>query len=89
MGGSGERFDWSRLSLQQHARPWLLAGGLDAGLVDAAVRAVRPWGVDVSSGIEAAPGIKDHAKMRDFVAAVRDADGIPLSPTPLPRGERG
>ena len=74
MGGSGERFDWSQLSRIHIKRPWLLAGGLDATNVDAAVRAVRPWGVDVSSGIDASPGIKDHRKMRAFVDAVRRAD---------------
>ena len=81
MGGSGERFDWTQLMQQHLTRPWLLAGGLDATHVGAAIRAVRPWGVDVSSGIEAGgienddkPGIKDGAKMRAFVDAVRNAE---------------
>jgi phosphoribosylanthranilate isomerase len=79
MGGSGERFDWSRMARQQLKRPWLLAGGLNAGNVGLAIRAVQPWGVDVSSGIEfqndaAVPGIKDATQMRAFVDAVRGMD---------------
>jgi phosphoribosylanthranilate isomerase len=74
MGGSGERFDWTRLAKHNIARPWLLAGGLDAGNVGAAMRSVRPWGVDVASGIESHPGIKDGAKMRAFIGAVRRAE---------------
>jgi phosphoribosylanthranilate isomerase len=87
MGGSGVRFDWSRLSQQHLKHPWLLAGGLDATNVDAAMRTLRPWGVDVSSGIESSPGIKDHRKMRAFVDAVR-ASATP-SPQPLSREGRG
>jgi phosphoribosylanthranilate isomerase len=74
MGGSGERFDWDSIAGLHQARPWLLAGGLDPSNVGPAVRAVRPWGVDVSSGIESLPGVKDHAKMRAFAESVRRAD---------------
>lgn len=70
-GGQGARFDWTRdLHLD---RPLILAGGLDPENVEAAIRLVRPYAVDVSSGIESAPGIKDARRMRDFVATVQAA----------------
>jgi phosphoribosylanthranilate isomerase len=75
-GGSGKRFDWSRLP-QAEARPLLLAGGLGPNNVARAIAIARPWGVDVSSGIEDAPGVKNAETMRRFVAAVRAADGPP------------
>ncbi|BFI95893.1 MAG: phosphoribosylanthranilate isomerase [Rhodanobacter sp.] len=72
-GGSGKAFDWSLLP-GDLAQPVILAGGLHAGNVGAAIRAARPWAVDVASGVESAPGIKDAGKLRDFIAAVRAAD---------------
>ena len=75
-GGSGQTFDWSRLPAEI-TKPWLLAGGLSPGNIFEAVIATRPWGVDVSSGIESAPGIKDGDKMRRFVEEVRRADCSP------------
>jgi phosphoribosylanthranilate isomerase len=73
MGGSGEAFEWSRVS-RNIGRPVVLAGGLDPDNVARAIAAVRPYAVDVSSGIESAPGIKHAAKMRRFVEAVQAAD---------------
>lgn len=72
-GGSGERLAAADIPADMD-RPWLLAGGLDPDNVGHAVRAVRPWGVDVAGGIELAPGIKDGLRMRRFVEAVRAAD---------------
>lgn len=72
-GGSGKVFDWSRIP-QDPGKPWMLAGGLNASNVFEATIATRPWGVDVSSGIELSPGIKDGDLMRKFVDEVRRAD---------------
>jgi phosphoribosylanthranilate isomerase len=68
-GGSGKTFDWSVLSGVSGA--FMVAGGLDSGNVVELIRTYRPWGVDVCSGIESAPGIKDHSKMAQFIANVR------------------
>jgi len=74
-GGSGQTFDHTLLArvfaVATTTRPVILAGGLTAANVAATVRAVRPWAVDVSSGVETAPGIKSAEKIRAFVAAVR------------------
>lgn len=72
-GGSGKTFDWSLASTIKEAahRPIILAGGLDPTNVAAAIRAVRPYAVDCSSGVEEAPGKKDYAKLRDFIGACR------------------
>jgi phosphoribosylanthranilate isomerase len=74
-GGSGVPFDWSLLpSPAERTKPVILAGGLNAGNVAAAMRATRPYAVDVSSGVETAPGIKSAERMQQFIAAVRHAD---------------
>jgi phosphoribosylanthranilate isomerase len=72
-GGRGKTFDWSRIP-RDLGRPILLAGGLNADNVGDAIRAVQPWAVDLASGVESAPGIKDAAKLRAFFAAMRAAD---------------
>lgn len=73
-GGTGRTIDWTRAARVAARRPVMLAGGLTAGNVAEAIRGVRPYGVDVASGIEERPGIKDAHAMRAFVAAVREAD---------------
>jgi phosphoribosylanthranilate isomerase len=73
-GGGGKTFDWSLIP-EGFSRPLILSGGLDADNVEAAVRRLRPWAVDVSSGVESAKGIKDAASMAAFIAGVRRADG--------------
>lgn len=70
LGGQGICFDWSRVP-RRCARPLILAGGLHSGNVAEAVRRVRPYAVDVSSGIEQSPGVKDYAKMQSFIEEVR------------------
>ena len=72
-GGVGERFDWSLVPAKRD-KPLILSGGLAHGNVADAVRRVRPWGVDVSSGVESSKGIKDAAKIAAFIAEVRNAD---------------
>ena len=71
-GGSGRAFDWSLLPADL-MQPWILAGGLNPDNVAAAIRMAPPWAVDVASGIEVSPGIKDAVKMAAFIAAVRQA----------------
>lgn len=71
-GGMGESFDWSLVPSTE--KPVILSGGLSQANVAEAIRRVRPWGVDVSSGVESAKGIKDGARVAAFIAEVRNAD---------------
>lgn len=71
--GSGETFDWSRMQELTLDRPIILAGGLDPTNVIEAIETVRPWGVDVASGVEDRPGHKDPVKVRRFIANARKA----------------
>ena len=72
-GGNGRPFDWSLTRGFHFPGPWLLSGGLDPETVAAAITLSGARGVDVSSGVESAPGVKDPAKIRAFVAAARRA----------------
>ncbi|MCP2250089.1 phosphoribosylanthranilate isomerase [Lentzea aerocolonigenes] len=73
VAGSGEQWDITRLDENRPSGKWVLAGGLSPETVAGAISAARPWGVDVSSGIESSRGVKDHGRMREFVAAARQA----------------
>ena len=74
LGGTGRTFDWNAAREAKQYGPIILAGGLTPANVAMAVRAVRPFAVDVASGVESAPGIKDFAKLQAFFAAVAEAD---------------
>lgn len=72
-GGTGERTDWAWAAEVAQVTPrLLLAGGITAANVAEAIRVVRPWGVDVASGVESAPGIKDHDQIRTFIHAAKN-----------------
>lgn len=74
-GGAGRSFDWSLIP-REIPLPIVLSGGLDPGNVSEAVRRVRPWAVDVASGVESAKGIKDAVKIARFIAGVRHGDAL-------------
>ncbi len=75
-GGTGDTFNWDlALEAQAWGRPIFLAGGLTPENVAEAVHRVHPYGVDVSSGVEAGPGRKDHAKLKAFIQAAKSAEG--------------
>lgn len=71
-GGTGQAFDW-RL-IPQLSVPWVLAGGLKANNVAAAINQVQPFAVDISGGVEASKGIKDRQKIQEFISEVRNAE---------------
>ena len=75
LGGTGEKFNWDlAVEAQKFGKPIFLAGGLTPENVADAVRIVHPFGVDVSSGVESAPGIKDHAKVKSFITAAKSVE---------------
>jgi phosphoribosylanthranilate isomerase len=77
--GSGEVFDWRLAEGVIDPGRLIVSGGLRSDNVGAAIAHLRPWGVDVSSGVEAAPGVKDPTKLRSFIAAVRAAENTVVS----------
>ncbi len=79
LGGTGKKFDWQMAIEAKRHGPIILAGGLTPDNVGKAIREVRPFAVDVASGVESAPGRKDPAKLRAFFAAVASADRAPIT----------
>lgn len=77
--GAGEVADWDEARRIASGTEVVLAGGLDARNVGDAVRAVRPFGVDVSSGVESSRGVKDVARIREFIRAARAAERVPVA----------
>ena len=78
LGGSGEVFNWD-IAVEAKRRfglPLILAGGLTPDNIADAIAKVKPYAVDVSSGVEEKPGIKDHSKLREFIRAVRRVDSL-------------
>ena len=76
--GSGERADWPAASVVARTSELILGGGLDRTNIRRAISTVRPFGVDVSSGVETAPGVKDARRIREFIVRARIADqGMP------------
>jgi phosphoribosylanthranilate isomerase len=73
--GSGETFDWNQVGVIPRGMRWILAGGLNSGNVGRAVAAMNPWGVDVASGVESSPGVKDARLVREFIKAAKAAKG--------------
>ena len=72
-GGSGKTFDWNIIRELAEELPLILAGGLNPANVRKAIRTVRPFGVDVASGVESSPGVKDPEKMARCIAAAKEA----------------
>jgi phosphoribosylanthranilate isomerase len=75
-GGTGKALDWGTIDGSDLGKPWILAGGLTAGNVAAAIRTAHPHGVDVASGVESLPGIKDPEKVKSFIRNAKETFGI-------------
>lgn len=70
-GGTGKTFDWNVLKKLSHNKPFFLSGGLNAGNINHACRLIHPFAVDVNSGVEQAPGVKDYNKLEEFFEEMR------------------
>jgi phosphoribosylanthranilate isomerase len=79
-GGLGKPFDWTLLKALDPGLPFMLSGGLEPGNVGQALAITRAPAVDVSSGVESVPGVKDPSRIRAFVHAVREADAAQATP---------
>lgn len=75
-GGNGVSFDWQLLSALDGQVPYMLSGGLNAGNIGAALQATNARGIDISSGVESAPGVKDVSLIKEFFQAVRAAQSV-------------
>ena len=86
--GNGRTWDWSLAASRRSRAPLVVAGGLTPDNVGEAIAVARPWAVDVASGVEAAPGVKDPARVRAFAEAVAAADDAAAHPARAPTGAR-
>jgi phosphoribosylanthranilate isomerase len=82
-GGTGQTIDWARAAALARRRPLILSGGLNQSNVRAAIATVRPYAIDVSSGVESAPGIKSATKLQALFAAVAQMNPKPVNPVNL------
>jgi phosphoribosylanthranilate isomerase len=71
-GGTGKSFDWSLISMLGLEKPYILAGGLHSGNIIQAIESVQAYGVDINSGVEKLPGIKDHHKINEIIKLIRN-----------------
>jgi phosphoribosylanthranilate isomerase len=84
-GGTGASFSWDLAAQAKPSGPLILAGGLTPENVEAAIRRIRPYGVDVSTGVEQAPGVKDHHKIRTFIARAKAVALVNTPPASVPQ----
>ena len=78
-GGTGKTFDWDGVDQLNITRPLILAGGLNPGNIEVAIQTVKPYAVDINSGVEDKPGIKNHRLLHDLVSIVRRTEALHIS----------